>query len=206
MPKLKLSYFDFHGGRGETARLAFSIGGIEFEDDRIPFKEWPSRKADTIYGTIPVLEVDGQRVAQCNGINRYAGKLAGLYPEDPLQAAFCDEAMDAVEDVAVELVKTFGIKDPEELKAKRIALAEGPLTHYMKCLAQRLEEHGGTWFADGRFTVADIKVFLWIRHIKSGNLDHVPADLPDQVAPKLVEHFERVSNHEGVKAYYAART
>ena len=30
MPKLKLTYFDFHGGRGEPARLALSIGGIPF--------------------------------------------------------------------------------------------------------------------------------------------------------------------------------
>jgi hypothetical protein len=25
---------------------------------------------------------------------------------------------------------------------------------------------------------------VWIRHLKSGVLDHVPADLPDRVAPK----------------------
>ena len=36
MPKLKLTYFDFHGGRGEPARLALSMGGIPFEDDRVP--------------------------------------------------------------------------------------------------------------------------------------------------------------------------
>ena len=30
MSKLKLSYFDFHGGRGEPARLALSIGEIPF--------------------------------------------------------------------------------------------------------------------------------------------------------------------------------
>ena len=35
MPKLKLTYFDFHGGRGEPARLALSIGGIPFEDARV---------------------------------------------------------------------------------------------------------------------------------------------------------------------------
>jgi hypothetical protein len=32
---------------------------------------------------------------------------------------------------------------------------------------------------------------------------HVPTELPDRVAPKLVEHFERVKSHPGVKAYYA---
>ena len=35
MPKLKLIYFDFHGGRGEPARLALSMRGIPFEDDRV---------------------------------------------------------------------------------------------------------------------------------------------------------------------------
>ena len=40
MAKLKLTYFDFHGGRGEPARLALSISGIPFEDDRVPPSEW----------------------------------------------------------------------------------------------------------------------------------------------------------------------
>ena len=33
MAKLKLTYFDFDGGRGEPARLALHIGGIAFEED-----------------------------------------------------------------------------------------------------------------------------------------------------------------------------
>ena len=47
MPKLKLTYFDFHGGRGEPARLALSIGNIPFEDDRLPPSEWERRKPIT---------------------------------------------------------------------------------------------------------------------------------------------------------------
>ena len=57
--------------------------------------------------------------------------------------------------------------------------------------------------AADRLTVADLKVFVWIRHLRSGVLDHVPADLPDRVAPKLVEHYERVKNDPRVQAYYA---
>src|SRR5438552_10509416 len=41
MAKLKLTYFDFDGGRGEPARLALHIGGIAFEDHRISGKDWP---------------------------------------------------------------------------------------------------------------------------------------------------------------------
>lgn len=202
MAKLKLTYFDFHGGRGEPARLALSIGGIEFEDDRVPLTDWELRKADTPYGALPVLEVDGQTLAQSNAINRYVGKLTDLYPTDPWQAALCDEVMEAVEDIINELVATFNLPE-EQKKAQRQALAEGPITFYLTRLQERLEAHGGRYFAADRLSVADLKVFIWIRQMRSGVLDHLPTDLPDRVAPKLMDHCERVKNDPGVKAYYA---
>src|SRR5260370_36287526 len=95
MPKLKLTYFDFHGGRGEPARLALSIAGIPFEDDRVPGADWPRRKPSTPFGSLPVLEGDGAIVTQSNGINRYVGKLEDLYASDPLHAAVGEEALAA---------------------------------------------------------------------------------------------------------------
>ncbi len=204
-PSLELTYFDFHGGRGEPARLALSIGGVPFTDRRVKFEDWPALKPTTPFGGIPVLSVDGAEVAQSNGINRFVGKLTGLYPEDPLQAAFCDEAMDAVEEISVQIVSTFSITDAQEKKARRQALADGPIRFYLERLDKRLDARGGQWFADGRLTVADLKVFLWIRHLKSGNLDHVPTDLPDRLAPRLLQHFERVRAHPKVRGYYAER-
>jgi len=50
---------------------------------------------------------------------------------------------------------------------------------------------GDGTFADDRLTVADLKVFVSMRQLKSGILDHIPADLPDRVAPKLVEQSNR---------------
>jgi glutathione S-transferase len=152
-----------------------------------------------------VLEVDGQEVTQSNGINRFVGRLTDLYPTDPLQAAFCDEAMDAVEDATGPLVATFSIRDEEEKKAKRTELANGPLTFYLTRMEACLKARGGEYFADNRITVADLKVWLWIRHIKSGQLDYIPTDLPDRVAPLLVAHAERVASHPQVKAYYEMR-
>jgi prostaglandin-H2 D-isomerase / glutathione transferase len=202
MAKLKLTYFDFHGGRGEPARLALSIGGIAFEDDRVQTSDWERRKGDTPFGALPVLEVDGQIVAQSNAINRYVGKLADLYPSDPWQAALCDEAMEAVEDITTKIVATLFIPE-EQKKAQRKTLVDGPIPFYLTRLQQRLETRGGRYFAADRLSVADLKVFVWIRHLRSGALDHVPTDLPDRVAPKLVEHYERIKNDPRVKAYYA---
>jgi glutathione S-transferase len=201
MAKLKLTYFDFHGGRGEPARIALSIGAIPFDDDRVKFADWTRRKADTPFGTLPLLEVDGQILAQSNAINRYVGRLADLYPSDPWQAALCDEVMEAVEDITSKIVATMFLPE-EQKKAQREALADGPIPFYLKRLQQRLEARGGRYFAD-RLSVADLKVFMLIRQLRSGVLDHVPTDLPDRFAPRLVEHYERIKNEPGVKAYYA---
>ena len=114
MGKPKLVYFDIDGARGEAARLAMVIGGVPFEDDRVKFADWMGRKPSTPFGALPVLELDGQAVAQSNGINRYVGKLAGLYPSDAWQAALCDEAMDAVEEIATRVWSTMRLPETEK--------------------------------------------------------------------------------------------
>ena len=91
MAKLKLTYFDFHGGRGEPARIALSMGGIPFEDERVKGADWERRKPGTPFGALPLLEKDGEILAQSNAINRYVGRLTNLYPSDPWQAALCDD-------------------------------------------------------------------------------------------------------------------
>jgi len=202
MPKLKLTYFDFHGGRGEPARLALAMGGIPFEDDRVTFADWPRRKPETPFGALPLLEVDGKILAQSNAINRYVGKLANLYPTDPWQAALCDETMEAVEDIINKIAATMFLPD-EQKKSERKVLADGPIPFYLTALERRLEQHGGRYFAGDRLSVADLKVFMLLRQLRSGVLDHVPTDLPDRLASKLVEHYQRIKAEPGVAAYYA---
>jgi glutathione S-transferase len=205
MPELKLSYFDFHGSRGETARLALTVGKVPFVDHRIAVSDFPAMKASLPFGALPILEVDGHVVAQSNGINRYVGKLAGLYPEDALQAAICDEIMDAVEDIVAKIAPTMFMKDEAEKKKARQDLVDGALTYYLTRIARQLETRGGEWFADGRLTVADLKVFVWVRSLLTGKLDHVPTDLPARVAPGLVAHYQRVKSHPVINSYYESR-
>lgn len=204
MPKLVLTYFDFDGGRGEPARLALHIGGVPFEDRRVPGKDWPKHRDQMPFQAMPVLEVDGKVIAHSNTINRYVGKLAGLYPKDDWQAVLCDEAMDAAEDISTRIGNTMQL-GPEEKKKAREQLAAGAIPRFLEQLQARLKAAGGEYFADQRLTVADLKVFMWIRWLKSGVLDHIPADLAQRVAPLLVQHAERVAAHPKVAAYYQAR-
>jgi prostaglandin-H2 D-isomerase / glutathione transferase len=204
MPKLKLTYFDFDGGRGEPARLALYVGGIAFEDERIAGKDWPGLRDKTPFLAMPTLEVDGRVVSQSNSINRYVGKLTGLYPKDDWQAFMCDEAMDASEDISTQIGHTIDLAADVKKKARE-ELAGGPITHYLKQFQARLEGAGGEYFADRRLTVADLKVFMLIRWLRSGVLDHIPKDLVDRVAPALVRHCERVSGHPKIADYYKRR-
>jgi len=204
MPKLKFTYFDFDGGRGESIRLAMAIGKLPFEDHRIPVTDWPSARDQTPFHAVPLLEVDGDVITQSNAIKRYVGKLGDLYPGDPLQALRCDEVMDAVEDIVTRVVGTFGLKG-DELREAREALVDGHISLYLSTLQRILETQGGEYFADNRLTVADLKVFVWLKSLRAGVLDHVPPDLVDRVAPKLAEHCDRIAKHPDVVAYYKGR-
>ena len=204
MPKLVLSYFDFDGGRGEAARLVMHIGGIAFEDRRIAGKDWPALRDTTPFQAMPVLEVDGKVITQSNTINRYLGKLAGLYPKDDWQAVLADEVMDAVEDISTKIGNTMALEGEAKKKARE-ALAAGPIPRFLQQIEARLKAGGGEWFVEKRLTVADLKCFLWVRWLKSGALDHIPADIVEQHAPLLAKHLERVKNHPKIVAYYAAR-
>ena len=202
MTQFKLIYFDFAGGRAESIRLAFHIGGIDFEDVRLKFPEFREAQPSFRFHALPVLEIDSQPITQSNAQLRYVGKLAGLYPTDDLQALYCDEAMGAVEDVGHAVGKTFGLQG-DALKQAREEFVQGRLATYIKGLDELLARGGGQFFADGRMTVADLKVFVETRTLAKGTLDHVPTNIVEELAPALAEHRERIANDPRVVAYYA---
>jgi glutathione S-transferase len=74
---------------------------------------------------------------------------------------------------------------------------------YLGWLQSQLKAHGGEFFADNRLTIADLKVFVEVRGLNSGRLDHVPSDLVEKVAPALNAHMRRIANTPAVLQYYA---
>lgn len=205
MNTLKLTYFDFSGGRAEPARLALHIGGISFEDYRFAPADFAEVRKTTPLNQVPTLQVNDVQVTQSDAITRYAGKLAGLYPEDAFQALLCDEVLGALEDVNIGIGATFRMTG-DELKNARETLAAGLLSKYLRWLEHQLESHGGQFFADKRLTIADLKAFVILRWLSSGKLDHVPVDLIDRTAPKLRDYMNRIAGLPAIAQYYANRT
>jgi len=204
MSTLKLTYFDFSGGRAEPARLAMHLGGIPFEDHRFAFSDFPEIRKATPLNQVPVLEIDGVKVTQSDAITRYVGKLAGLYPEDDMQALLCDEAMGALEDLTIKIAATFGL-DEAALKAAREALVVDAIPRYLLWLQGQLEAHGGQFLADKRLTIADLKALAVLGWLGSGKLDHIPATVVETVSPGLKAYADRIASTPAIADYYAAR-
>lgn len=204
MSKIKVVYFDVDGGRGEPIRIALHAAKLAFDDERFSFSEFPAVKARTPFGQVPVVEMDGDMLTQSNALCRYFGRQAGLYPADAFQAFLCDEAMDVVEDITHKLTSTFGLEG-EALKKAREAIAQGPMKTGLEWMNKRLAKTGTGYFADGKLTVADLKVYYLTRWIASGMLDHIPSSLVADVAPLVAAHIETVASDERVKSYYASR-
>lgn len=201
MSKPKLTYFDAPVSRGEEVRLALHIAGVEFEDERIKFEQWPSRKAGTPYGSLPVLELPGKpALAQTNAILVLIGRKHGLHPKDDFDAAQHEAMMNHVEDLRLMVGPTMRMGDAEK-KAAREALA----ANYMPAWAQATEKNisdAGPFFGGAKLNVVDLKLHMAVRWFIGGKVDHIPATI-FAGCPKLIRIHDAVRDHAGVKSWYA---
>ena len=56
MGKLKLIYFNGRG-RGEPARLILAQAGVEYDDERIEFEDWPALKPSKMFCTLLFFQI-----------------------------------------------------------------------------------------------------------------------------------------------------
>jgi len=91
LPELRLIYLPFRA-MAEPTRFMLHFANIPYTDELIWGPAFQREKAldGFPFDKTPILEIDGQRIAQSGSISRYVAKLAGLYPRDPLECAFAD--------------------------------------------------------------------------------------------------------------------
>lgn len=187
MAKLTLLYFP-SPGRGEAIRDALRIGKIAFEDRRIPFDEFKRMKAagELPFGLLPVLIVDGpekRTLTESNAILRYAGKLAGLYPTDGIEALRVDELLDVAEAMNAELGPSMREPDKEKKLAMRQVLVAERFPFWLTRLEGRLRENASaSCFVGSALSIADLKLLHVLNKLVDGSLDGVPTTVLDPYA------------------------
>lgn len=201
MSKPRLIYFDFAGSRGEECRMALHLAGVEFTDDRVQDEAWEGMKGQMPFGALPVLDVPGHALlAHSNAILVLIGRLHDLHPADPYQAAQHEALMCAVEELRHTISPTLDIKDPAAKRAAREALADNELKTWGNQVERVLAS--GPFIAGSKIHVADLKLYMIVRWLTSGTLDHVPKTVLDH-CPKLLRLSRAVAEHPGIKGWMA---
>jgi prostaglandin-H2 D-isomerase / glutathione transferase len=201
MSKPRLIYFDFAGSRGEECRIALYLAGVDFEDVRVPGAEWKALKPTTPFGSMPIMELPGKpALAQSNAILCYIGRLHGLHPRDEFEAARHEALMNYAEELRHQITLTLRISDEAHKRAAREALARDDLPTWGSNVERQLG--AGPFIGGETLNVADIKLYMVVRWLASGTLDHVPTTVFDH-CPKLQRLYVAVGEHPGVKGWLA---
>lgn len=174
---IKLTYFNIQGV-AEVPRLVLKLGNIPFEDIRVNREEMMALKSEGKLpsGQLPIMEVDGKHLSQSMAISTYCAKMAGLYPEDPWEAAKVDAIVQlVVEDVKNRVIyPTFWEKDAEKKAAMRKEAAEKKLPEKFAILESMLSPSG--FFVGNSLTIADLNVYVLLNWIGMEVLDGIPKE------------------------------
>lgn len=200
MTKPKLYYFDAPVSRGEECRLALHLAGVDFEDVRIPFAQWPERKSKTPFGSLPVLEIpDKPALGHSNAILVLIGRKHGLHPKDDFEAARHEAMMQHVEDLRARVSPTLAMNADDKKRVR-----EGLVASYLPAWAESAERQlgDGPFFAGATLHVVDLKLHMAVRWFNAGKVDHIPADVFAGY-PRLIRLHDAVRDHAGVKSWYA---
>jgi prostaglandin-H2 D-isomerase / glutathione transferase len=200
MSKPTLTYFDIPTSRGEECRLALFIAGVPFTDERLTRPQWEERKAAAPFGALPTFSSEGRpTLSQSNAILRMIGGQHGLLPSDPWESARHEAVMCAVEEMRARLAPTGRIKDAEEKKAARLALASGLFPEWCGQIEKQIT---GPFLGGAELSVADLKLFVAMTPLLAGKIDHIA---PETFSPfsNLLGLVNAVKVHPKVVGWYA---
>jgi prostaglandin-H2 D-isomerase / glutathione transferase len=201
MSKPRLTYFDAPVSRGEECRLALHLAGVDFEDVRVKRDQWPALKPRTPFGSLPTFELPGQPpLAQSNAILVLIGRLHGLHPQEPLEAARHEALLCHAEDLRASILPTLRIEDAAEKKRAREALAADFVPLWAEQTERQLGD--GPFFAGAKLHVVDLKLHMVVRWFVNGGVDHIPGSLFAPF-PKLMRLHDSVRDDARIKAWYA---
>ncbi len=198
---LQLTYFAIPG-RGELTRLVLAYGRVPFEDVRLTFPEYSEKKSslDLPFGQMPTLRVnDKATYAQSLALARYAAKLSGLYPADPLAALEADSVVDAIAELFNAFVDAAFKTSDEAVRATKFETMSNEL--YPRLLAQIEARVAGPYVVGADISFADVRLFDFV----TNTLSHPAITVSVADFPKLQAIVDSVASLPQIQAYLAQK-
>jgi len=218
-PSIKFTYFNVEGG-GECVRLAFVLGGVPYVDERIDMPtQWPTLKPKAPFGQLPLMTVNGsQPIAQSAGMLRYAAKVAGLVPDDPVEFLKAEEVIGLSWDLVTAITPSmqldrrpqlYGYTGTPQSELTRIAVDmreklsadDGEINRFLGYLDGLLAKNGTGWFVGDKPSIAECEVIPRLRSLRKGNRDGFPKEIVDK-HKNLMRMYWAFHDLPAVRAHY----
>jgi glutathione S-transferase len=198
---LKLYYFPIRG-RGEQIRLLLHTVEVPFDDVSVKRDELMALKKQgprmLAFGSLPVIEEDGFRLAQGPAIMAYLGRKHDAAPSDARLQAQAEAITLGAEDFRMQYFKLFG----DDAKAKQSEFLGGPWRDRWLPNLEGLLALGGSkeHFVGDAMSFADVAIWdvlnAFVSYIEGASLDGFSG---------LQTFCERFAARPPVAAYIAAR-
>jgi len=199
-PKMKLVYFNIRG-RGEILRQVMVVGGMEFEDERIEFKDWPALKPKTPSGQLPYMEIEGKPFTQSMALARFLAKRCKLMGKNEMDELSVNVVASQLGDMRNSLVRIrFDSIDTEDQKKQLKEKYETEtLIKFLDGHEKTLNENKNGFLVGDGVTLAD----LLLQDLLDTQLKHTPDVLTKY--PKVTAHRKKITTLPKLIDYLAKR-
>jgi len=177
MSKFTLLYFGLEGRAGPIRNLC-AIGKVPFVDKHVKFEEWRKIKPTLAYGQLPVIQVGDLTINQSADILRYASKLAGLYPKDPLEALQVDSLVSNMvqvfDDTVIKaMISKFDTNAVLKMTSEFLDKKEGKLGMFLEKLDLQIGVGASGYLFEFGLTGADLQLFQALCHMSTGTIQGI---------------------------------
>lgn len=193
---------------GEVIRFIFHHAGQKFDDVRIGRDEWPELQEQMPCGELPVLEVNGKKLAGTLAIAAFmANKLGLAGSDDAWDRAQLDSICNLVLETVVVLSRYWSETDPSLRERKKAEVLKTAVPQRLKMINKYIEDNGSSeGFVNGKqVTYVD----FFIHFLFCDVLTHVyPVQEQQQEAckyPAVSRLCKTVHNHPNIKKYLDSR-
>ncbi|XP_036270054.1 glutathione S-transferase A2 [Pipistrellus kuhlii] len=194
--KPKLHYFNARG-RMESIRWLLAAAGVEFEEQFLQSPEDLEKlrnDGSLMFQQVPMVEIDGMKLAQTRAILNYIATKYNLYGKDIKERALIDMYSEGMADLN-EMIMHLPLCPPDQKDAKMAQIRERTTNRYLPAFEKVLKSHGQHYLVGNRLSRADIHLVELLYYV-------------EEIDPSLLANFPllkalktRISNLPPVKKF-----
>uniref|UniRef100_UPI00398E40D4 glutathione S-transferase alpha-4-like isoform X2 n=1 Tax=Pristiophorus japonicus TaxID=55135 RepID=UPI00398E40D4 len=178
MSKPKLYYFN---GRGkmESIRWLLAAAGIEFEEEYLETREQYEKllkDGALLYEQVPMVEIDGMKLAQTNAIMNYIAAKHNLYGKDIQERALIDMYAEGARDLMVPMMHRPFLPSAEK-ESNLTMIKNKAKNRYFPAFEKALIQQSG-FLVGNQLSVADLNLLEAVLMVEEID-PHILSEFPE---------------------------